>query len=72
MQWREDKRRWNQTEVVRCHCNELPYTHVHCPCSSCSGKPVSTSVEYRHWQLQELQEQSEAVNGVSTVSVSTM
>ena len=62
---------WDRTEVVRCHCNELLYTHVHCPCSSCSGKPVSTSVEYRHWQLQNSLE-SKASNGVSTASTSTM
>ena len=47
------KRSWDRTEIVRCQCNELSYLHVHCPCSFCKGKPVSSSVEYRHWQQQE-------------------
>lgn len=46
------KRSWDRTEIIRCQCNELSYPHVHCPCSFCKGKPVSSSVEYRHWQQQ--------------------
>ena len=46
------KRSWDRTEIIRCQCNELSYLHVHCSCSFCKGKPVSSSVEYRHWQQQ--------------------
>ena len=47
------KRSWERSQIVRCHCEELQYVHVHCPCAECQGRPVSSSREYAHWQMQE-------------------
>ena len=41
---------WSRNEICACHCEDLAYKHVHCPCDQCSGKAVPTSTEYRHWQ----------------------
>ncbi|XP_031549912.1 uncharacterized protein LOC116287378 [Actinia tenebrosa] len=43
------KRSWDRFSIVRCHCEDLAYTHVHCPCEKCDGKAVSFSLEYIHW-----------------------
>ncbi|CAB4019148.1 Hypothetical predicted protein [Paramuricea clavata] len=40
---------WHRHDIVSCHCPELSYVHVHCPCQVCNSNAVSTATEYRHW-----------------------
>ena len=40
---------WKRHEIVSCHCLELAYIHVHCPCEVCNLKAVSTATEHLHW-----------------------
>lgn len=44
---------WSRTKIVICHCPNLPYKHVHCPCDRCKNSAVSTSTEYYHWKHAE-------------------
>ena len=47
------KRSWDRCSIVRCHCEDLCYTHVHCPCEICAGKAVSSSLEHIHWNTEK-------------------
>ena len=40
---------WNREDIYCC-CDELSYSHSHCPCDNCNGKAVSRPTEYRHWR----------------------
>ena len=41
---------WKRHDIVSCHCQELDYVHVHCPCQACNSNAVSTATEHRHWK----------------------
>ena len=47
------RRNWLREDIVICHCSELKYRHVHCPCEDCENSAVSTAKEKSHWQTNE-------------------
>lgn len=47
---------WDREDISYCKCDDVSYyIHAHCPCQECNGKAVSTSTEYRHWQVAQSQ-----------------
>ena len=62
---------WTRKDVSYCYCDSLSYTHAHCPCTSCNGKAVSRSTEYRHWLDANAERYNEQEEGTATDPVVT-
>ena len=59
-------RLWERSDIYVCNCDEYGGVgckvkkHVHCPCLTCGNKAVARSVEYRHYQQQQILVASQA------------
>ena len=62
---------WTRKDVSYCYCDSLSYTHAHCPCTSCNGKAVSRSTEYRLWLDANAERYNEQEEGTATDPVVT-